>query len=162
MKHLSAVRDATSWALRRTIQPYTLPPILFLVIFAFSVPYTLKSHDFGALWAFLIFAAPFSSIVYSGTRYRVYWHDGEIIGKSSDGYTRTIHTDEITRVERETSDIRTAASLRRPFRRIAIYAEHGHAVKWIDVSLKHFRIDDIRKLLSEIHERRPDLRLPQV
>jgi len=33
--------------------------------------------------------------------------------------------------------------------------------KFIDVSLKHFAADDIRKLMRAIHQERPDLVLPK-
>jgi hypothetical protein len=54
-----------------------------------------------------------------------------------------------------------AMMARRPFRRIAVYAQHGSSTKFIDVSLKHFAADDIRKLMRVIHEQRPDLVLPK-
>jgi hypothetical protein len=56
---------------------------------------------------------------------------------------------------------RRDVSLRRPFRRLAIYSEHGSSIKFIDVSLKHFAADDVRKLMRVIHEQRPDLVLPK-
>jgi len=51
--------------------------------------------------------------------------------------------------------------MRRPFRRITIYAEGAEITKFIDVSLKHFVAEDIRKLMRKIHDNRPDLSLPK-
>jgi hypothetical protein len=50
----------------------------------------------------------------------------------------------------------------RPFRRIAIYAGDPRGTgKFIDVSLKHFAADDVRKLMRIVHDRRSDLILPK-
>jgi hypothetical protein len=51
--------------------------------------------------------------------------------------------------------------MRRPSRRIAIYANAAEGHKWIDVSLKHFADDDIRRLMRAIREYRPDLSIPK-
>jgi hypothetical protein len=73
----------------------------------------------------------------------------------------SINANEITRVALETSDTQTLLSLRRPFRRIAIYASSPNQSKMIDVSLKHFAPHDIRRLMQAIHDRRPDLSIPK-
>jgi hypothetical protein len=46
-------------------------------------------------------------------------------------------------------------------RRIAIYGDGSNGHKWIDVSLKHFAAEDIRRLMRAIHEQRPDLSMPK-
>ena len=96
-----------------------------------------------------------------GTRYRIYWNNGEIIQKAVAGNLTKIKTDEITNEVQETSDLQTLATFSRPMRRIVIYARHADGGKFIDVSLKHFVAEDIRNLMRAIHERRPDLSLPK-
>jgi hypothetical protein len=104
----------------------------------------------------------FGVLVWIGTCYRIFWRDGAILQKASGGPDVSIRPDEITSVEQETSDVGTALAMRRPFRRIVIYAENPRGEgKYIDVSLKHFLADDVRKLMRAIHARRPDLALPK-
>ncbi len=64
-------------------------------------------------------------------------------------------------IEQETSDLQTLLSMSRPFRRITIYGNTHEGMKVIDVSLKHFNLDDVRKLMKVIHDHRPDLPMPQ-
>jgi hypothetical protein len=50
----------------------------------------------------------------------------------------------------------------RVLRRIAIYSNlDSKNPKFVDVSLKHFVPEDIRKLMDAIHKERPDLVLPK-
>jgi len=106
-------------------------------------------------WLFLVLT------IYVGTRYRIFWRDGAVIQNASGMPEVSINANEITRVALETSDTQTLLSLRRPFRRIAIYASSPNQSKMIDVSLKHFAPHDIRRLMQAIHDRRPDLSIPK-
>jgi hypothetical protein len=94
-------------------------------------------------------------------RYRIFWDNGEIVQKAVAGNLTKIETGEITDVVQETSDIQTLLTFSRPMRRIVIYARYADRGKHIDVSLKHFVATDIRKLMKAIHDRRPDLELPE-
>jgi hypothetical protein len=75
---------------------------------------------------------------------------------------RSIKIANISSIQQEVSNARTAASLRRPFRRIAIYAPSKDGTDFIDISLKHFVHADIKKLLEIIRSKRPDLSVPTV
>jgi len=97
---------------------------------------------------------------YGDTRYRIFWNDGEVKQISANKYVTTIRISEITHIGQERSDLGTRLALRRPADRIAIYASQGAAERHIDVSLRHFVTDDIRKLLRAIHDRRSDLTIP--
>ncbi len=153
-------QDSNSFALRRSFRPYWGLVIIFSILSVYGLYYTFTSHDLFGLsiffgWIFVAFNTWF------GMRYRIFWDDGEIIQKAVAGNLTKIKTDEITDVIQETSDLQTLATFSRPMRRIVIYARHAEGGKFIDVSLKHFVADDIRKLMRAIHERRPDLTLPK-
>ena len=76
--------------------------------------------------------------------------------------TITQRVEDIERIEQETSNAQTLARMNRPFRRITIYGKTSlEARNFIDVSLKHFNLDDIHKLMKIIHERRPDVPMPK-
>jgi hypothetical protein len=123
---------------------------------------SLKTRDWTPIASAQMVWPLFAVLVYIGTRYRIFWRDGAVVQRASGGADVSIKTGEITRVEQETSDVGTALAMRRPFRRIVIYAENPRGEgKFIDVSLKHFVADDIRKLMRAIHTRRPDLTLPK-
>ena len=76
-----------------------------------------------------------------------------------------IPVNEITSIKKGASFERLKSSqgiTRRVFRRIAIYQEKSDGtVKFVDVSLKHFIPEDIKKLMTLIHEKRPDLEIPK-
>lgn len=153
---------ADDFALRRGVGPYVGFVVILSVTTVLMLYVSLKTRDWTPLetmpvgWFFI------AVLVYIGTRYRIFWRDGEVVQKASGGADVSIKTDEITHIEQETSDVGTALAMRRPFRRIVIYAENPHGEgKFIDVSLKHFVADDVRKLMRAIHERRPDLTLPK-
>jgi hypothetical protein len=120
-----------------------------------------EQHDWAPIGAAVFGWLLFIPIVYIGTRYQILWRDGALIQKASGMQDVLIRPNEITRIALETSDLQTLMSFRRPFRRIAIYARGADGSKWVDVSLKHFAADDIRKLMRAIHERRPDLSMPK-
>ena len=105
-------------------------------------------------WLFVAF------FVVAGTRHRISWDDGKIIQRAVAGNITTIQTDEITKIVQETSDVHTTLTFSRPFRRIAIYGKDSLRMKYIDVSLKHFAEAGIRRLMTAIHDRRPDLKIP--
>jgi len=103
----------------------------------------------------------FAPLVYIGLKYKVYWKDNEICQEASGGPKVCIAYGEITRLALETSKPAELPSSSRPFRRIAIYGGNvGNFDSFIDVSLKHFVADDIRKLMRAIRARRSDLELP--
>jgi hypothetical protein len=153
---------ADRFALRHSISPYIGLPIILVPVLGLMVFVSLKEHDwtpFLAMQSIWIFCAIWAFIV---SRYRIFWRDGVIVQKASGKADVSIKGDEITRVEQETSNVGTLVRFNRPFRRIVIYAEKPHSEgKFIDVSLKHFVADDVRKLMRTIHARRPDLALPK-
>lgn len=152
--------------LKKSIQPYIGFTVIFSFITILVIVTALRTEDWNIVYAmllgWLVFYLPF---VYIGLRYRIILRDGEIIQKAFRGKDVVINTTEITHIQRETSDLLTLLSFRRPLRRIAIYAQnpqHLQSGKFIDVSLKHFMPADIRKLMQEIHNRRPDLEMPKI
>lgn len=152
-------KDLNSFALRRSLQPYWGLIIIFAILTVCGLYYTFSSHDLFGLsvlfgWVFVAFNTWF------GMRYRIFWDNGEIIQKAVAGNLTKIQISEITDVVQETSDMQTLVTFSRPMRRIVIYAKHADG-KFIDVSLKHFVIEDVRKLMRVIHEQRPELTLPK-
>ena len=150
------------WTLRRSFGPYISLLIIFSVLTVWSAVMSVRTGQWQIVESTSIGWFFFAVIVFIGTRHRIFWRDGVIVQKASGMSDVSIKTDEITRVEQETSDVGTALAMRRPFRRIVIYAEKSHGEgKHIDVSLKHFVADDVRKLMRAIHARRADLTLPK-
>jgi len=157
---LNTERD--SFALRRSSGPYVGFTVILAGVTALLVFVSLKTSDWSPFGMSLVAWFFLAMIVYIGTRYRIFWRDGEIVQKASGRVDVSIRVEEITRVEQETSGVRTLLSFRRPFRRITIYAGELHNKgKFIDVSLKHFVADDVRRLVRVIQARRPALALPK-
>jgi|SRR5262252_7684235 len=153
--------DTPDFALRRTIQPYAAEIIVLGVVTLLWISVLQKTGAFGSsvviasMWALFFFAH------YTDTRYRVFWENGAIKQIAANKELTIIKPLDIKRIELERSDLQTLFAMRRPSRRIAIYANGPDGHKWIDVSLKHFAADDIRQLMRAIHDRRPELSIPK-
>ena len=73
-----------------------------------------------------------------------------------------ITIDEIVKVVQGTSGARTLFS-GRPRKRITIYSKADSSEETtIDVSLQHFKSEDILKLTQIIQQKRPDLIMPNI
>lgn len=154
-----------SFALRHAvIFPYVFLPAIFIVITLINIPYMERTHDLTPVWilpfGLLVFVFP---IIYMNIRYRIWWRDNAIVMRAGGfaGVIVTMRVEDIERIEQETSNARTATKMNRPFRRIAIYGKTAEGYPYIDVSLKHFNLDDIRKLMRIIHDRCPNLEMPK-
>ena len=154
--------------LRSSIQPY----VGFLLIYAFMLIFTIGSLSFSGDFkdalilatiltlAFLLF---FTFWGFINMGYQIFLEGDTVNMRTATFFNSSpTHSEikivDITSIKQETSDPHTAAKMRRPFRRIALYNEHDG--KWIDVSLKHFVMRDIRTLMKKIQEKRPDLKVP--
>jgi hypothetical protein len=153
--------DTPDLALRRTIQPYAAEIVVLGVVTLLWISLLQKAGAFGSavviasMWALFFFAH------YADTRYRVFLEKGAIKQIATNKAVTVIKLPDIKRIELERSDLQTLFAMRRPSRRIAIYANSSDGHKWIDVSLKHFAADDICRLMRAIHDRRPDLTIPK-
>jgi hypothetical protein len=143
--------------LQRSIQPYAdigLACCLLLVMLTFISAETKTWSpilEFG--WLPLLL---FAGWVFIGWRYQISYDDEQIVMHASGSVPTSIGFSEISQVQKEISIGRG-----RPFRRIVVYAQHSSG-KFIDVSLKHFVLRDVRKLIQAIKNHRPDLVTPEV
>jgi energy-coupling factor transporter transmembrane protein EcfT len=151
-----------SQRLRRTISPY-MGQIIILALVTLGVLFVaIKSNEWKLILSVPVMWLLFLVLVYIGLKYKIYWTDAEVCQEASGGQKVCIKYGEITKIASEISKPAELLSASRPFRRIAIYAEKPNGEsKFIDVSLKHFSVDDVRKLMQAIHDRCPDLTLPK-
>jgi hypothetical protein len=145
--------------LRRTIQPYVGQTIIFTGLTIFFVYVSLKTSDWQITIWWVVLGLPLAAFayVYFGLKYRVLWDENGVYMRASGGPEKHIAFDEITNITYETS-----ASQSRPFRRIVIDGATHDPKAFVDVSLRHFRLDDINEMMSAIRAHRPDLRVPTV
>jgi hypothetical protein len=155
------MENTGTFALRRTIQPYAALLIIWVVISLGILFAAFKSRDLSGLLAIIVLWALGIWSQYPNTRYQIVWHNEGIKQTDSTNRVTTIKVTDIKEIVQERSDLQTLLAMRRPSRRIAIYADASDGRKWIDVSLKHFAADDVRRLMRAIHERRPDLSIPK-
>lgn len=148
--------------LRRTIYPYVGQIAILLLVTFFVLFISVNTHVYKLLFSVPVIWLLFAPFMYFGLKYKIYWNDNELCQKASGQHDVYIKYSEITRIASEVSNPGELLSAARPFRRIAIYAgsvqDEG---KFIDVSLKHFAVGDVRRLMRRVHERRPDLALPK-
>jgi len=155
-------KNKQSQYLRRTIAPY-MGQIIILVLVTFGVLFVcIKKHEWALLLPVSIVWLLFLILTCIGLKYKINWTDNEICQKASGGSKVCIQYSEITKVVSEISKPGDILAASRPFRRVAIYAEEPRGEgRFIDVSLKHFVTDDVRKLMCVIHDHRSDLVLPR-
>ena len=82
--------------------------------------------------------------------------------RASGGPERHIGFDEITKIRYEVAGATEVLAQSRPFRRIVIFGAKDDPNSRIDISLRHFRGQDIKNLMSTICERRPDVSIPAI
>ncbi len=111
----------------------------------------------------LVIWSLFGSYVYFfGMKYRVWWNDVGVTMSASGGPERHIRFDEISEIRYEVASGGEFLSQSRPFRRIVIMGSLPDPAAPIDISLRHFRLEDIEELLMEIRKLRPDILLPAI
>jgi hypothetical protein len=149
--------------LRRTFQPYIGQVVILAGVTVFFLWVFLRIPEPGFLWSLIgIWFLYGISYVYFGMKYRVLWNKECVVMRASGGPERSILFDEITRVKNEVSNASDLQAQSRPFRRIAIYGRKHDSNARIDVSLRHFDLNDIDLLLTAIRAQRPDLEVPTV
>ena len=149
--------------LRRTVQPYVGQTLILALVTGFAVFESVTSSDWDFIWAPAVFLPLYGIyFLYFGLQYRVFWDKENVVMRARGGPERRIHFDEITSIRNEVSSAREVVAQSRPFRRIVIIGRRSGGNDVIDISLRHFRLEDIKRLLIEIHKRRPDISLPEL
>ena len=145
--------------LRRTIQPYVGKAIILTGVTLFSIYESIRTSDWQMTIWWVALGLPLAAFayLYFGLKYCVLWDETGVYMRASGGPERHIAFDEITNIKYE-----IAASQSRPYRRIVIYGAKHDPKAFVDVSLRHFRLDDINEMMCAIREHRPDLRVPTV
>lgn len=146
--------------LRRSIKPYVGQILILVIVTGWVVFIAVFRHQWKLTVPIPVIWIGFIVLLYFGMAYKISWNEEEVCQKASGGRI-CIKFSEITNIEAEISKPLELISASRPLRRISIYAENtGSHIKYVDISLKHFLMADIRQLLQVIHRRRPDLIMP--
>ena len=152
------MKGTTETALGRTLTPYIgqVTILILVTIFCTAVAFSKGVWQLAAmpLIGWLLYGA----FVLIAARYKVLWTSDYIRRKASGGPDLVIKIGDITKVARETASPSQMMAQSAPFSRITITGRSGEEIY---VSLRHFRLDDIRHLMRWIHECRPDLALPK-
>jgi hypothetical protein len=78
------------------------------------------------------------------------------------GGKRRLLFSEIEGMKYETASADEFLAQNRPYRRLVVFGHTQGQKTFIDVSLRHFRKEDIQTLMEEIAKQRPDLSLPSI
>ena len=150
-----------TFALRRSAEPYVaLGAILGGIAIWFLVD-AYRKPDRGTVETAALLLGCYAAYVFIGTRYRMSLRDSTITQRAFWKRNVSISIGDISSVGTEVSDLTTLAQMNRPMRRIVIASVRDGGATTIDVSMKHFLMADIRKLMRIIHSARPDLNLPK-
>jgi len=156
-------RDQRLVPLRRTLQPYVVQTVIVLAVAVFAVYESAVSSDWQFMWIPAISLPLYGFyFLYFGARYRVFWNEDGVVMRARGGPDQQVRFDEITSVKKEISSASDVLAQSRPFRRIVVSGSPNDPKARVDISLHHFDLSDINKLLTVIHAHRPDLDMPTV
>jgi energy-coupling factor transporter transmembrane protein EcfT len=143
--------------LRQTAQPYVGQIAILLLITVIIVGVAYKMDMWELIFPIPVMWILFSIPTYIGMRYQVYW-DEVGIGRVASGEEKIfIKYDDIREIRRQKATLSEMISMSRPFRRIAIFGPSAKGEAQLNVSLRHFRREDVERLMKTIRSRRPDL-----
>lgn len=150
--------DASEKALRLTLTPYIGQLIIIFVTTSFLFFVALFKDAWGLFYMMSVAWAFFALFVYIATRYRIYWTEDHIRRQASGGPDAIIAIKDIAEVIEERATAGEMVAQSAPFRRIRVSDRSG---QHINISLRHFRPEDIRELMRWVQKCRPDLTLPK-
>ena len=153
--------------LRRAMTPYVGGEAILLWAVSVFMIITAIRFDRGLLVVVaLIWFLYVAYIIVFGRPYRIGWDETGITMKASGLADTRIEFRDIDSVRYEIDSIFNPAP-GRPFRRL-VFTTHRKEThrknprQFIDVSLRHFKLEDIDELLEEVGSHRPDLSLPNI
>jgi len=149
-----------TFALRRSVQPYVTLGAIFGGVAIWALVLAYRSLDRGTAESAALLLAFYAAYVFLGLRYRISLRDNTITQRAFGKPNISIAIRDISSVGAQVSDPKTFVQMNRPFRRIVIASVRDGHTTTIDVSMKHFLMADIRRLMQIIHSARPDLNVP--
>ena len=157
---MAATNDAIS--LRHSLTAYRSRIVILSAVTALSLYAVAISGD----WKWLLAASGICVLsgleaFFFGLKYNVFWDDSGITMSAAGISGRRILFDEISAISYEVGRSESPKQTR-PFNRVVIHSRPQAQNAFIDVSLRHFRLEDIQTLLDAVHERRPEVQIPEV
>ena len=148
--------------LRRTITPYVGQTLILVAVTIFCAFVAYKTSEWKIFWSSSLIWLFYAGYAYIAMKYRVLWNETNVVMRASGLAERHIRYDEITEIRYELAQVSEFLSQARPFRRIVVHGRKHDPHAFIDISLRHFRLEDIEELLTKIRKYRPDLVVPTV
>jgi hypothetical protein len=121
---------------------------------------SVKTGEWKMMVSIPVALVPFLYLISIGLKYKICWTNQEVCMEASGDASVRIKISEIANVVAERTRSGELFSMSRSFRRITIYGVGSDKSKFIDISLRHFNLDDIGELLQTIRKHRPDLTIP--
>lgn len=149
-----------TFALRRSVQPYVGLGVIIGGIAIWILVLAYRQMDKGTAESAVLLLGFYAAWVFLGMWYRIFLRENTITMRAFGKRNVSIAIQEISLVGTEVSDAKTLMKMNRPMRRIVIASVRNGSTRVIDVSLKHFVMADVRKLMGIIHSARPDLKVP--
>lgn len=152
------MKENKSTYLRKTFTPYIGQTSIFFLVTIWALYVSWSKNDWNFFLAMSIGWGFFAIYVFIAMKYNIYYDLETICRQASGGPDICIKFDQITKVQLGHASASEMAAQSSPLRRIKISDAAGH---YINVSLRHFRDEDIRRLMSMIHDSRPNLEMPK-
>jgi len=151
---MSVIDPDRRFVLRRSCRPYSVFIAIFAAMFLLLLVVSIKLESWSPLKASLTVGLFLAALIFSGTRYKISWSNGAVVQEAFGKVDVMINVNQITDLRRESANTKTLIAFNRPFRRVTIVGQG----QIIDVSLRHFVMQDVCKLIRIIESLRPDLR----
>ena len=144
--------------LRRTFAPYAGQTVILSLASIGSFAVAWEKSVWGLFGAMAVPWGFYAVFVAISLKYRISYGQEYIRRRASGGPDAVIRYDDIESVELGSANASEMVAQSAPYRRIRI-SDGGDMP--INISLRHFRDEDIRRLMAVIHQKRPDLGLPK-
>lgn len=94
-------------------------------------------------------------------KYRIFWSTSEVWQRASGMKDVKIRYENISEIRREEAISSEWLAMSRPFHRLVIVGKSSEGFRIVDISLRHFNLNDIHEFISVVKDKRPDLILPE-
>jgi hypothetical protein len=144
--------------LGRSIKPYVWQALVCAGVTIYIAYDSYQARQWEFMWFPPLLWVLYAIILYFDLKYRVFWDETGVVMHTTGGSEKRIPFDEIATID--SGLIRPGGFRTQPSWHIMIRGDRPEAS--IDISLRHFRLEDIQTLLATIHAKRPDLTLPEL
>jgi hypothetical protein len=145
-------------------RPYIIYGLIYLFGFCIVISFFFDgiSQFWDVVGGLVILTLPYVYLISAFWFYRIELFEDVLIDKGLKS-TKNVPIAAITNLKLEVGYGKQKwlwGTTLRPFRRVAVYYEVGNKKQYLDISLVHLKIQNVRELFDNLIKLRPDLEVP--